>query len=84
MSKTQLGTLLLLLAASGLLACGEGGRLARFFSSVTEDEEPLPFAWPPRVGLRYPDLQLRDPDGNEVALSSFAGKILLIEPIGMT
>lgn len=32
----------------------------------------------------YPDLRLRDPSGQFVRLSSFRGKVLLIEPIGLT
>ena len=45
---------------------------------------PLPFAWPPSVGETYPDVELRDHKGEIVKLSSFRGKVLLIEPIGMT
>ena len=40
--------------------------------------------WPPQVGEPYPDLRLRDPSGRYVRLSSFRGKVLLIEPIGLT
>lgn len=39
--------------------------------------------WPPRIGEPYPDPELVDPDGKIVRLSSFKGKVLLIEPIGM-
>jgi hypothetical protein len=39
--------------------------------------------WPPRLGEPYPDLYLRGTDGKRVQLSSFRGKVLLIEPIGM-
>ena len=35
--------------------------------------------WPPRVGLRYPDLLLTDQNGDQVALSDFAGKVILLE-----
>ncbi|MCP3915220.1 MAG: hypothetical protein GY711_06675 [bacterium] len=45
---------------------------------------PLPFAWPPTAGEAYPDLQLRDTSGEVFQLSSLKGKVLLIEPIGMT
>ena len=40
--------------------------------------------WPPEVGKPYPDLNLYDHRGNLVKLSQFKGKVLLIEPIGMT
>ncbi len=40
--------------------------------------------WPPVVGEAYPDLRLLDRNGDVVSLSDFRGKILLIEPIGMT
>ena len=63
-----------LLGASLLVAsCGNGS-----------PPGPLPFAWPPRVGETYPDVELRDHTGEIVKLSSFRGKVLLIEPVGMT
>lgn len=40
--------------------------------------------WPPVVGQPYPDLTLLDADGASMKLSSLKGKVLLIEPIGMT
>jgi len=84
MSKTLLGFGLLLAGASGLFGCGGDGGVAGLFSSLTSGSDPLPFAWPPQVGERFPELELRDPAGNRVELASFAGKVLLIEPIGMT
>ena len=39
--------------------------------------------WPPRVGERYPNLQLLNSRGERIALESLAGKIILVEPIGM-
>lgn len=45
--------------------------------------EALPYEWPPVVGNPYPDLTLVDADGRPVALSSFRGRVLLIEPVGM-
>ncbi len=41
-------------------------------------------AWPPELGKPYPDLELVDQTGKKVRLSSFKGKVLLIEPIGMS
>ncbi len=40
--------------------------------------------WPPEIGQPYPDLNLVDQTGQRVSLSQFKGRILLIEPIGMT
>ena len=44
----------------------------------------LPFEWPPEAGQEYPELELRNLDGEQVNLASYRGKVLLIEPIGMT
>jgi hypothetical protein len=40
--------------------------------------------WPPRPGEPYPDLVLRDSGGSLFRLSSLKGKVILLEPIGMT
>lgn len=40
--------------------------------------------WPPELGKPYPDLTLVNGDGEYVKLSSFKGKVLIIEPVGMT
>lgn len=44
----------------------------------------LGFTWPPMVGQPYPDLQLLDQNGHGVALSSFKGRLIVLEPVGMT
>lgn len=44
---------------------------------------PPPVAWPPVKGQPFPDLQLVDQTGARVSLSSFKGKVLLVEPVGM-
>ena len=43
-----------------------------------------PSVWPPRVGEPYPDLHLVDQTGRVTALSSFKGRVLLVEMVGMT
>jgi hypothetical protein len=49
-----------------------------------ESESATPdHIWPPRVGQRYPNLQLLDSRGERIALESLAGRIILVEPIGM-
>ena len=40
--------------------------------------------WPPRLSEPFPDLELIDNRGQRVRLSSFKGKVILFEPIGMT
>lgn len=57
-----------------LSSCGDGGATSG----------SLPFSWPPVSGETYPDLELQDFRGQTVKLSSLEGKVLLIEPIGMT
>jgi len=67
-----LASFLLLLGT--LPGCGGG--------SVSDG--PLSFSWPPVVGERYPHVELQDISGKTVRLSSFEGRVLVIEPIGMT
>ena len=48
------------------------------------DESPaVPATWPPEVGQTFPDMTVLDHEGQKVALSSFKGRVLLFEPIGM-
>lgn len=41
-------------------------------------------AWPPEAQEKYPDLLLRDQDGRLTRLSEFKGKVILLEPVGMS
>ena len=41
-------------------------------------------AWPPKVGEKYPDLKLIDQNGSRVSLSTFRGKIILLETVAMS
>ena len=41
-------------------------------------------SWPPTLNRPYPDLKLLNQDGRMTQLSQFKGKVILIEPIGMT
>lgn len=83
---------------SMLVLCGAGGYLyadldARSQSAdrnkgtVTESVAPaserLGFAWPPKVGEAFPDLNLVSDSGERVRLSQFKGKVILVEPVGM-
>lgn len=54
---------------------------------VIADIGPSPnakVAWPPRLDKAYPDLTLTDISGKKVRLSHYRGRVLLIEPIGMS
>jgi hypothetical protein len=41
-------------------------------------------SWPPRVGEPFPDITFVDHRGQEVHLADFLGKVLLVEPVGMS
>ncbi|MCA9801122.1 MAG: hypothetical protein KC777_04010 [Cyanobacteria bacterium HKST-UBA02] len=43
-----------------------------------------PQYWPPALNNYYPDMELLDQDGKKIRLSSFKGKVIVIEPIGMS
>ena len=55
--------------------------VARYSSPPSATELPQP--WPPRVGEPYPDLELVNNRGESVRMSDFAGRVVLVEPIGM-
>lgn len=61
----------ILVLAGGLAAASCGG-------------SALDFAWPPAAGEEYPGVQLTGLDGASVNLADYRGKVLLIEPVGMT
>jgi hypothetical protein len=44
----------------------------------------LGFAWPPIIDQPFPDIELMSHTGEMIKLSSFKGKVILVEPIGMT
>lgn len=88
-SLVSLGLLLVaptFLATTFLTSCGgpTDGSLDLEAQWVDATSTSLPFAWPPKVGERFPDLELQNDRGENVRLSDLAGKTLLIEPIGMT
>lgn len=47
-------------------------------------QETYSLYWPPQLNNYYPDLNLLATTGQRVKLSSYVGKILVIEPIGMS
>jgi hypothetical protein len=87
---TRLSTYSLLLALAGVGCAQETlenhrGESQASASVPAAPEKPvrMPEPWPPRVGERYPDLDLLDTEGRPLKLSSFAGRVILLEPIGM-
>jgi len=40
--------------------------------------------WPPKLGQAFPDIAFVNYDGTEIRLSQFKGKVVLVEPVGMT
>lgn len=40
--------------------------------------------WPPQLNQKYPDLQLTDASGKKIQLTKYAGRVILLEPIGMS
>ncbi|WP_372365989.1 peroxiredoxin family protein [Candidatus Uabimicrobium sp. HlEnr_7] len=61
-----------------LIGCGENST----HQNNAESKEAS-FSWPPVLGKEYPDVQLKNHQGELVRLKDFAGKIIIIEPIGM-
>lgn len=61
---------------------GDSPSVAR--PSTPAKKKVLPFSWPPKLGETYPDLELVDQTGKRVSLSQFKGKVILVEPIGMS
>ena len=46
--------------------------------------QTLDFTWPPRLNEPFPNLELISHTGEVVRMNDFKGKIVLVEPIGMT
>ena len=55
-------------------------------NSCTFAQKPSQYKlfWPPQLNGFYPELELMSSTGKKVKLSSFAGKVILVEPIGMS
>jgi hypothetical protein len=72
-----------------ILLCAAGG--AFYWTKSTEGpalqsgaKPAAPSGWPPVLGAPYPDLELIDQTGARVRLSSFRGRVIVVEPIGMS
>lgn len=47
-------------------------------------ETVAPAVWPPQLGQPYPDVTLINQHGEVTSLSQFRGRVVIVEPIGMT
>lgn len=52
--------------------------------SLSSNAQAAKLQWPPQLNSPYPDLELMSTSGKKVKLSSFKGKVILIEPIGLS
>ena len=87
-STVLLGFALLLLSTMTATSCVSSAESEEREPPAAPAPPPAPRPapledWPPKLGSAYPDVELRDSNGEAVRLSSFRGKVLLIEPIGM-
>jgi len=87
--NNRLPSALLLAGATLLSSCGSETSsspvlLSSLSPQASSTSAALPFPWPPTRGESYPDVALLDHRGEQVQLSSFKGKVLLVELIGMT
>ncbi len=77
----------LLASTSALVGCPGSGRPPRAQPAPRPPQRAapaLPHAWPPAKGQPFPALELLDIHGASVQLSSLAGKVLIVEPVGLS
>lgn len=53
-------------------------------SVAVNDLKSNPQYWPPAINNYYPDMELYNQNGQKTRLSSFKGKVIIVEPIGMS
>ncbi|MDQ5937724.1 MAG: cytosine permease [Cyanobacteriota bacterium erpe_2018_sw_21hr_WHONDRS-SW48-000092_B_bin.40] len=87
--KAAIVVVLCLLSLSGLLsqaALAQAKSQAKSQAPVQTKALVRAFStfWPPVVGRTYPEIELCDLTGKKVKLSSYAGRVILLEPIGMS
>ena len=78
---SQIGYIILILAILISYGCLENDQISEIINTPNLEPEPDPL--PPgeglAVGATAPDFTLPDSDGNDVSLSDYAGKILVIQ-----
>jgi hypothetical protein len=52
--------------------------------ALFENNRALDHAWPPALGQPFPNLSMVAHNGETVEIADFRGKVVLVEPIGMT
>ncbi|MBP7876077.1 hypothetical protein KA012_03740, partial [Candidatus Woesebacteria bacterium] len=79
-------TLLCLCSAAGVtqsMAAGPAQNAAKPATPASAKPK-YPMYWPPALNTYYPDIEMMSISGKPVRLSSYAGKVILVEPIGMS
>lgn len=83
-SKKSAGVAICLVSLLGMLSISGFGCPAAWAQAKSQALRAVPTFWPPVVGRTYPEIELCDLTGKKVKLSSFAGRVILLEPIGMS
>ncbi|MXV76985.1 redoxin domain-containing protein [Candidatus Poribacteria bacterium] len=77
--SSQLGYSILILAILISYGCLENDQISEIVNTPITEPDPLPAGEGLAVGATAPDFTLQDSDGNDVSLSDYAGKILVIQ-----
>lgn len=83
-SKKSAGVAICLVSLLGMLSISGFVCPAALAQAKLQALRAVPTFWPPVVGRTYPEIELCDLTGKKVKLSSFAGRVILLEPIGMS
>ncbi len=75
--------LVLLFAAAGYYYWSPQQKLTASKSPAAVQHQ-LDHIWPPEIGQEFPNLYLHTNKGGRHRLSEFRGKVIIIEPVGMT
>lgn len=83
-SKKSAGVAICLVSLLGMLSISGFVCPAALAQAKSQAPRAVPTFWPPVVGRTYPEIELCDLTGKKVKLSSYAGRVILLEPIGMS
>lgn len=72
-----------LVSSLGCRAAGPAQNAAKP-AAIAPAKARYPMYWPPSLNTYYPDIEMMSISGKPVRLSSYAGKVILVEPIGMS